>query len=52
MDTVAHEASVTPLLALQLPLLEARRLGFLAKGEITAPCETTEPPISACCGLA
>lgn len=52
MDTVAHEAPATPLLALQLPLLEARRPGFLARGETTAPCETAEPPISACCGLA
>ena len=52
MDTVAHEAPGTPLLAFRLSPLEACRLGLLAGEELTAPCETAEPPISACCGLA
>ena len=35
MNTVAHEALAAPLLALQLPLLEACRLGLPAGGEMT-----------------
>lgn len=52
MDTVAHEAPALLLLALQLSLLEARRPEFLARGELTIPCETAGPAISVCCGLA
>lgn len=51
MDTMAHEAPATPLLAFRFAARSVS-LGALAGGETTAPCETAEPPISACCGLA
>lgn len=51
MDAVAHEAPATPLLAFRFRRSK-RDLGLLAGGEMAAPYEAMEPPISACCGLA
>lgn len=51
MDTMAHEAPATPLLAFRYRCSKRVAWGP-GGGETTAPCETAEPPISACCGLA
>lgn len=40
------------LIAFQLSLIEACRLGLLAGGGLTVPREASGPAISACCGLA